>query len=158
MQIVFQDPYSSLNPRMLVKDIIAEPMKIHGISGNKSNITGRVKELMERVGLSPEHIYRYPHEFSGGQRQRIGVAKALALNPSFIVLDEPTSALDVSVQSCSRTCARNWASPTCSSPMTCRPSNTCAIPFASCTLARSLKWEPRMQYLASLCIPIQRLY
>ncbi|MCE5261325.1 MAG: ABC transporter ATP-binding protein [Euryarchaeota archaeon] len=99
MQIVFQDPYSSLNPRMLVKDIIAEPMKIHGISGNKSNITGRVKELMERVGLSPEHIYRYPHEFSGGQRQRIGVAKALALNPSFIVLDEPTSALDVSVQS-----------------------------------------------------------
>jgi ABC-type oligopeptide transport system ATPase subunit len=97
MQMVFQDPYSSLNPRMRASTIVEEPLVIHGI-GAKADRRDRVAELFRVVGLDPAHLDRYPHEFSGGQRQRIGLARALALNPSFIIADEPVSALDVSIQ------------------------------------------------------------
>ncbi len=97
MQIIFQDPYASLNPRLSVRSIVSEPLKIHRI-GSKAEQNDRVVDLLQKVGLDPKYADRYPHEFSGGQRQRIGIARALALNPKLVICDEPVSALDVSVQ------------------------------------------------------------
>ena len=109
MQMVFQDPFGSLNPRMTAGDTVAEPIQVHGLE-RAQDMPDAARELFRLVGLDPDAVHRYPHEFSGGQRQRIGIARALAARPDFIVCDEPVSALDVSIRRRSSTCSKTCAS------------------------------------------------
>ena len=159
VQMIFQDPYASLNPRMTVGEIIREPMDIHNI-GTPKERDEKVASLLETVGLKPDHVRRYPHEFSGGQRQRISIARTLALDPKFIVCDEPISALDVSIQAqiinLLERIQQERASPTCSSPTTWVQSSTSPSGSAPCIWAAWWRSATAMTSTTIRCTPIPR--
>ena len=158
IQMIFQDPYSSLNPRHTVGAIIGAPLRIQN-GKTEHGTKSHVQELLELVGLNPEHYNRYPHEFSGGQRQRIGIARALALRPKLIVCDEPVSALDVSIQAQVDQPARGpaervRASPTCSSRTTCRWCGTSPTGSAVMYLGKIVEMAGRDQLYAAPAAPL----
>ena len=158
VQMIFQDPFASLNPRMRVGDLVAEPLVIHGIA-SKDERRDRVAALFERVGLSADQMELYPHEFSGGQRQRVCIARALALRPKLIIADESVSALDVSVQArvldLLKELQREFGVAISSSRTTWRWSNASAIGLRSCISARSSRWAPATRCFPARATPIR---